>query len=84
MRPKAVICSEKSLQNALDARDQTKESSEIIVQNTSQWTFRNHTTNLSYISDREYPWEDVLDDFGQDRASVLVFSSGTTGSPKIT
>jgi acyl-coenzyme A synthetase/AMP-(fatty) acid ligase len=82
VRPKAIICSEKSLPVALDAKSQATMPFEIIVQDTSRWTVYNQATGHSYISDRQYLWKNVSSDFEKDRASVLVFSSGTTGSPK--
>ncbi|KAF1961189.1 hypothetical protein CC80DRAFT_543548 [Byssothecium circinans] len=82
VQPKAIVCSEKSLPNALVAKEQAKHPLEIIVQDTASWRVRNHTTGHSYTSNHEYVWEDASSDFSKDQASVLVFSSGTTGSPK--
>ena len=81
LHPKAIICSTKSLPLVVSALKVSPTPFEIVIQDSESMTVRNRR-GISYISEREHAWSTTWNDEVGDRPALLVFSSGTTGTPK--
>lgn len=81
LRPKAVICSKTTQALVTSARKLSEHQFTIIIQDSTNMTVQNEA-GLSYISNEEHAWSTAWNDEVANSPTVLVFSSGTTGSPK--
>lgn len=81
LRPKAVICSKATVDNVIAARRQARQDFKIIVHDTGAMTVCDDEGE-SLLSERERAWSTDWNNYTANRTAAVVFSSGTTGSPK--
>lgn len=81
LKPTAVICSKETVERALSALRTSPHPFEIVVQDSAVQEIKN-LKGHSYISDQEESWDLTWSEEIASKPAVLVFSSGTTGTPK--
>ena len=82
LRPTAILCSKSSMQRAVQARAMTDHRFEILVQDSATMDVMLHDSKKSLLSHHRHDWDESWNEEVANRASVIVFSSGTTGFPK--
>lgn len=81
LRPKAVVCSKLTVETVVAARHEARQDFKIIVHDTGAMTVCDDEGE-SLLSDRERAWHTDWNNYIANRTAAVVFSSGTTGSPK--
>lgn len=82
LRPTAILCSKSSVQRASQARVMADHSFEILVQDSAAMDVVGHDSKTSLLSHHRHHWDESWNEEVANRASLIVFSSGTTGFPK--
>jgi len=81
LKPRAIVCSTTSLPLAKATLKSSPIPFEIIIQDSKLMIIQS-SRGHSYISKSEYIWSTEWNDEISNRPALLVFSSGTTGTPK--
>lgn len=82
LRPTAIVCSESSLNRALEARRKAGHTFEVLIQNSRVMEVARYDSGDSLVSHHPHDWDEAWNEEIASKPSVIVFSSGTTGYPK--